>query len=189
MIDLPLLIPHTSLCVRKLRDEPEEYALLAQWLNDPRVLEFYEGRDQFFTPEKVRTAFQPKNGSDNTCLPCLIERAGHPLGYVQICQLTPEDKCEYGLDADSLVYGLDLFIGEPDLWGQGIGRRVVSAVTEALFAAGVGWVTLDPQVNNLRAQRCYAACGFQIIKRLPAHELHEGRWVDCLLMARQAECG
>lgn len=39
---------------------------------------------------------------------------------------------------------------------------------------------------DLRAIRCYEACGFRKVKRLPAHELHEGQWKDCWLMEYQA---
>ena len=183
MIILPLLIPHSTLGIRRLRDEPAEYERLASWLSDPRVLAFYEGRDQAFTPQLARQKFCPRIHPGESCLPCIIEQAGRPVGYVQLCQLEAGELHEYSLEPAGLAYGLDLFIGEPELWGQGIGRQIVSALTQALFARGAEWVTLDPHIDNARALRCYESCGFQKIKLLPAHELHEGRWVDCWLMA------
>ena len=43
-------------------------------------------------------------------------------------------------------------------------------------------MVLDPHVDNERAIRCYEACGFHKVKKLPKHELHDGVWVDCWLM-------
>jgi RimJ/RimL family protein N-acetyltransferase len=41
---------------------------------------------------------------------------------------------------------------------------------------------LDARVDNSRAIRSYLECGFQALGWLLTHELHEGRWLDCLRM-------
>ena len=82
------------------------------------------------------------------------------------------------------VYGVDLFIGEPELWDQGIGTKTLSALIGYLFGElGALRVVIDPRVSNARAIRCYERCGFSKIKILPEHELHEGIHRDAWLMS------
>ena len=81
------------------------------------------------------------------------------------------------------VYGVDLFIGEPDYWGQGIGTSIMKIITQYLFNKKQAYsIILDPHIDNSRAIRCYEKVGFKIIKKLPKHELHNGKMVDCYLM-------
>jgi tRNA A37 methylthiotransferase MiaB len=39
------LIQSGPLAIRVLRDDPEDYTQLTRWLSDPRLPEYYEGRD------------------------------------------------------------------------------------------------------------------------------------------------
>lgn len=43
----------------KVRMLEEDNVLLAKWLSDPSVLEFYEGRDNPFNLDKVNEVFYP----------------------------------------------------------------------------------------------------------------------------------
>lgn len=96
--------------------------------------------------------------------------------------LSEEERAAYGC-GEVRVCGLDLFIGEPELWGKGLGRRMVAAALSWLFdVCGAQAAYLDPREENVRAIRCYKACGFVCKKRLPAHEMHEGALRDCVLM-------
>jgi ribosomal protein S18 acetylase RimI-like enzyme len=49
----------------------------------------------------------------------------------------------------------------PDSWRQGIGRRLLSAVTERLTDIGYAEVTLWVLADNARARRFYEAVGFR----------------------------
>ena len=81
------------------------------------------------------------------------------------------------------MYGVDQFIGEPEFWGKGIGTNFMKLLTQYLFnKKGADAVILDPHTNNQRAIRCYQKVGFDVIKLLPQHELHDGEMVDCYLM-------
>lgn len=167
-----------DVAVRGLQDSDAVYLL--RWLNDPRVLEFYEGRDRPFTPEMIREHFYEDPG----CRRCLVEYQGRPAGYVQYYLLEEDGFSEYGLPPEKgSVYGMDQFIGEPELWGKGIGRAFIGLMLRYLTGElGAAAVVLDPHTDNLRAVRCYEACGFRKRKLLPGHELHEGKKRDCWLM-------
>lgn len=159
----------------------EDAPLLLKWLTDPRVLEWYEGRDHTFTPELILEHFYPEE--DPLCR-SVIQWEGRDVGYVQCYPLDREGLEEYKYPyPERNPFAADQFLGEPDCWGKGIGRAFLSLLVEYLTrTCSAGAVLLDPHVNNLRAIRCYEACGFQKLKLLPAHELHEGVWEDCWLM-------
>ena len=176
----PINLREGPVAVRLL--SPQDAALLLKWMRDPRVLEFYGGRDLIYTPEKIQEEFYaPEKGARR----CLVEFEGNPIGYIQIYQLDQElcREYHYPFRPEELAFGIDQFIGEPDLWNRGIGRRFLSLVLRHLTETeGAAAVILDPHANNPRALRCYQACGFRKLKFLPGHELHEGVWEDCWLM-------
>ena len=53
---------------------------------------------------------------------------GRPVGYIQYYTHDDEEKREYGLGYAGTAYGMDMFIGAPELWNKGIGTQVVSLV-------------------------------------------------------------
>ncbi|WP_019639832.1 hypothetical protein [Paenibacillus fonticola] len=67
--------------------------MLAKWLSDPLVLEYYEGRDNSFDLEKVNKKFyQRKNG----VIGCIVEFENVEIGYIQFYQLDNETRKLYG---------------------------------------------------------------------------------------------
>lgn len=166
-----------ALTIRPLRVGDAD--IMLKWLTDPRVLEFYEGRDVHFTPETIREDF-----FDDELFRCIIEWEGKPAGYLQYYPVDAEGRAEYGFTGpETCLWAADQFLGEPSLWGKGLGRRFLRLLLRYLFEEeGAKAVLLDPHADNERAIRCYEACGFRKEKLLPAHELHEGTMRDCWLM-------
>lgn len=173
----------TDLALRRLI--PDDAPLLAKWLSDPRVLEYYEGRDRPFDEAAVRAKFIARNESAIT--QCVVLYQGAPIGYVQFYPLEDADLAEYAYPPGIRAFGMDQFIGEPGQWGRGIGTRLVAGVAQHLISTyGAQRVTLDPHRDNPRAIRCYEKAGFRIVRLLRQHELHEDAWRDCWLMERAA---
>ena len=161
-----------------------EYQLLAKWLSDPVVLEYYEGRDRPYNLEMVQKVFSPQAHAQEHTIPCLMLFHDKPAGYLQLYSLDNAGLAVYGApDLPLPAWGMDLFIGETRLWGQGLGTRFVRLALRYLFdQLRAEWILLDPHVENTRAIRCYEKCGFRRLKLLPSHELHEGKMVDCWVM-------
>ena len=161
--------------------EPSDAPLLLRWLTDPRVLEYWEGPHEVFTPKRIREDFY--EDPDPTTR-CIVQYGGRDIGYLQFYPLDGEGFREYQYDrTDLLAFGIDQFIGEPELWGRGIGREFVRLICEYLRdSCGAQAIVLDPHADNPRAIRCYEACGFHKVKLLPQHELNDGEMVDCWLM-------
>ena len=65
--------------------------------------------------------------------------------------------------------GVDLFIGEPDLIGMGLGKAIVRR-----FVADIGWRAFPetkrymagPSAKNLRSRRTFEAAGFVFVRQV-----------------------
>lgn len=121
-------ITEAHLTVRPL--EKADGPHLFRWLNDPDVLQYYEGRDKPQSWEAIQSRFLSKTG--NPVRGCLIVFDDRPTGYLQVYPLTPAQQREYGLPLGESIFSLDLFIGEVTRWNQGLGTQVVRLVSHAL---------------------------------------------------------
>jgi aminoglycoside 6'-N-acetyltransferase len=103
----------------------------------------------------------------------VIEVAGAFAGWVQYEEETYEWYPSVALDI-SLTTSLQ---------GRGYGRRVLRLVIDHFVAKGHHRFTIDPDVSNERAIRCYSAVGFEPVGVMRAYERNlEGGWNDALLM-------
>ena len=176
-------IGQPGLAIRLMRDELQDYELMSKWLTDERVLEFYDGRDNPSDLDRAVTKYSPRVLGEEKVVPCILEHDDTPIGYMQYYAV--EEMGESGPEADGPVLGIDLFIGEPDLWDRGIGTRALKMLVEYLFSdLHAVRVVIDPIVTNERAIRCYEKSGFKKVKVLPRHELHERELRDLWLMVR-----
>ncbi len=180
-----LKLARGDLKIQPLTDE--DGPILHKWLNDSRVLAYYEGRDKPHDIDMVRERFLSKTDLSGV-LGCLALWKGSPLGYVQVYPVLGDELTLYGYAQDNQVYGMDQFLGEPDLWNQGMGTLLVDTVVDWLFRqCKADRVVMDPRVENTRAIHVYEKCGFQKVKLLAKRELHEGKHHDCWLMEIQAK--
>lgn len=174
-----MLLQNEKLVVRRL--EQKDSSLLAKWLSDPAVLEFYEGRDNAFDIGKVKEKFYNR---EEGVVRCIVEFEKHPIGYIQFYEIATDEREFYGYaDLPDVIYGTDQFIGEVDFWNRGIGTLLVKSMVEFLVEQKqADRVVMDPQTQNERAIHCYEKCGFNKVKLLPKNELHEGKYQDCWLI-------
>lgn len=167
----------------------DDVARLARWLQDPEVGAWWHGvtetYDEAFVLEHVLDDSEPWTTFS------IVELRGEPIGFQQWYPIDPEPEtlAEYGLEAPSGAFGIDQFIGESPLHGQGIGAQQVRAVCAWLLGPtgpGARRVLTDPVVENLRAVRCYERAGFRKVRVLPGHEELDGLPRDSWLMEYSA---
>ncbi|MBW4561698.1 MAG: acetyltransferase [Mojavia pulchra JT2-VF2] len=182
-----MLVHKDEITIRLMQDNMQDYQLMAKWLTDEKVLEFYEGRDNPFPLARIVETYKPMVMGEDPVIPCLVYYHNTPIGYLQyflLNNLSETDRQMYCLEKTNNVYGIDLFIGETNYWQKGIGTKMLSAFVNYLFEVlRADKIVIDPHVDNIRAIRCYEKCGFVKVKLLPAHELHEGKYPDSWLMA------
>jgi len=173
-----------------MRDDDADYRMVFEWLSDPLVAEWYGGRDTVRTFESTREKYRARLGGSTTAT--IILHGGEPVGFLQFTALDHSDEVEtaeeLGLDDPAGAFAIDLYIGEPSLWGKGIGSRAIATFTRWLFDERDATVVFaDPRVANPRSIRAFEKTGYTKVRILPGHERHEGRDEDCWLMeARSA---
>jgi aminoglycoside 6'-N-acetyltransferase len=77
-------------------------------------------------------------------------------------------------------WGVDPFIGEAHMIGQGHGSAMLRAFVDRLFARGRACALIDPDPTNLRAVNAYRRAGFTLI------EERQTEWGPVVLMRRWA---
>jgi aminoglycoside 6'-N-acetyltransferase len=161
----------------RVRDWSEaDIPSLTRRLSDPRVLRYVGGRDDVHDEARMRAIYH-EAGDD---VRCIIELDGAPLGYIQFCPSVWE---QFDFSPARRVWGIDVYIGEPDFWHRGIGTQVVRGSAEYLLAScRADCVTIDPESWNTRAIRSYEKAGFAKWRLVPRAELHEGELRDAWLM-------
>jgi aminoglycoside 6'-N-acetyltransferase len=182
-----MLIIKDEIEIRPMRDDKHDYLLMEKWRTDAEVLKFYGGRDDPYYLEKIIAIYKPRILGKDPLIPCIFAYKNLDIGYLQyydLNQLPLHIREMYCLEKIDNMYGIDLFIGETEYWNRGIGTKVLSAARDYIFnQLQAVKIVIDPSVKNPRAIRCYEKCGFVKIKLLPSHDLHEGKYQDCWLMA------
>ena len=168
--------------LKPLVEDGSDAELMLRWLTDERVLEWVYGRNETYTLERIREEWDPVSRVAEHVWPHLIMLGDRPIGYLQLVWAYAHNDC-YHADGDlANTWAFDMFIGEPDLWGAGLGTSVCEVAIAALLARGADRVLIDPRVVNERAVHVYENVGFRKVKVLPGNELHEGVHYDCWLM-------
>lgn len=96
----------------------------------------------------------------------LITLDAKPIGFLQTYRAASAGE-GWWPDEDEGVRGIDLFIGEEELIGQGLGPAIVRAFCERLFGEGeVESIITDPDPINRRSVRCFEKAGFAAEREL-----------------------
>ena len=168
MTDPDELARDVDLAIRSMRDAREDYELFVRWRNEPHVAEWWNTDDDPapMTLEHVMVEYGPR--ADPWVSACFITVGEQPIGFVQFYPWSaePDEAREMGVPDPHASYGLDIFIGEPDMVGRGLGPRVVALVARHVFEAHDATnVALLTPVGNARAHRAYEKAGFRKVKQ------------------------
>ena len=138
-----------------MRDDQIDYELFVRWRNEPHVAEWWN-TDEDPSPMTLEHA-QAEYGPDADAWVSAVHHlrsATGPVGYVQFYPWSaePDEAREMGVPDPDASYGLDIFIGEPDMIGRGRGcARVVAMVSRHLFeteGADAAWPCSRPSATS-----------------------------------------
>ncbi|MEG1427315.1 MAG: GNAT family N-acetyltransferase [Oscillospiraceae bacterium] len=165
----------------------EDYRQMSQWLTDEKVLKYYDGRDNPSDLHQVIETYRPLVMGEDESTPCILREEGRAVGYIQFYPITKE-RAELKVDTFKAPYGIDLFIGEADCRGRGLGPRFLRMLSAYLLSEMDADVLVgDPQAWNQRSINAFARAGFTQEAILPDHELHEGKMEANVIMLRTGE--
>ena len=93
----------------------------------------------------------------------IAEIDGRPIGFLQIIDPEQEESHYWG-DCGPGLRAIDIWIGEPDTIGKGLGRQMMTQAIGRCFAnPDVTAILIDPMASNTPAQRFYEAMGFTLV--------------------------
>ena len=145
----------------------DDLDIMRKWLNTKEVLEFFGDPAAPPNARQIDEKYGHRIDGKVAVEPYIVETEGKPFAFMQCYRLTDEDYKSYGYSIEETIYGIDQFIGEPELLGKGYGTRMVTEFLSFIFnEKGADAVTVDPELTNPRAIRCYEKCGFQKIKQI-----------------------
>jgi aminoglycoside 6'-N-acetyltransferase len=184
-----------DLALRRLKDDPEDFARIVRWRATPHVHEWWDPDDPAPDMDEVLRHYRPTTDPAGRTIGCVIELGGRPIGYLQFYRWAswthepPEaDEMEIPLVDDP--WGLDIYIGEPDFVGRGLGTRAVALACRHLAEAqGATVVLLTTEVGNLRAQAAYERAGFSKVGQVLDTDTRDGQRAWCWLMRWDAQVG
>jgi aminoglycoside 6'-N-acetyltransferase len=153
-----------ELMIRRMRDD--DLALFVRWRNEPHVAEWWSTDDDPAptTWDRVVEKYGPRAEDGSWSIGCIITVGDRPVGYAQFYPWSEvaDEAREMGVPDVDGSYGLDIFIGEPDIVGRGVGSRAVALLARHLFEAhDATSVALLTPVGNARAHRAYEKAGFR----------------------------
>ena len=162
---------------RPLADD--DLPLMATWLNRSHLRPFFQ-RTPISTEEVVA-----KYGSyirrDEPTYASLALLGGAPFGYLQCYRVADWPEFQATIAVDEGV-SVDLFIGEGELIGKGVGRRMLAGYVDRValpLHPGERTCWIGHELENIGARKCSTAAGFTPVREYD----EEGR--RYILMVRQ----
>jgi len=142
----------------------DDLPLMHRWLNTPHVMRWWNSGGQ--TMAEVQEKYLPCITGAAPTEPYLILCGGTPIGYIQTYRINhwPDYARHIGVDDDTA--GVDLFIGEPEYIGRGLGPAAIRTfLCEVVFGSfDAGACVIGPSVENQGAIRAYTKAGFRFWK-------------------------
>lgn len=133
------------------------------WLLEPHVRRWWDDPPRDGYPEDELEKYRRRiDGEDRDTEIFFIRRRGRPIGFIQCYRIDDHDAYGQALALDASAAGIDLFIGEPELIGQGLGPAVIGAfLRDVVFERyDVDGCVIGPSVRNTSAIRAYEKAGF-----------------------------
>jgi RimJ/RimL family protein N-acetyltransferase len=134
----------------------EEIARVYRWTSDENVLRWSGGAPTDLTFHEFRERLLGERGyaPANRRAFLIVTRDGDLIGRIGC----------FAIDWEKKEAELGIVIGENASWGQGYGRDAINTLLRHIFeTTALERINLFTFPENLRAQRCFAACGFHTV--------------------------
>ena len=155
--------------------EPEDADLVSAWYADDRVRKLMGDPPTSAARRRQRYAEAVKEDGDSVYrfLICRLD-TDEPVGRTDIFFVDRANgSCAFGIT-----------IGDPAMWGQGLGSDAVHAVMDFAFGElRMERLWLDTDAHNERAQAVYRKAGFVVEGRLRHVWFQDGAYSDDIRMA------
>jgi aminoglycoside 6'-N-acetyltransferase len=131
----------------------DDLPLLKRWLQTPEVT-------RWWGDPAVEAALIEEDLAVPEMAQWVVSLVDRPFAYAQAYEVHAWPQAHLShLPPGTMA--IDAFIGEHDMIGQGHGGRFLRLLAEQLIESGAPVIAIDPDINNLRAQRAYYRAGFR----------------------------
>ena len=180
-----MLVSEGNIGIRLMEDREDDYRKLHGWSNQEHIIETYSGRE--WSLLEIEEKYRKRVNGTEPVVPAFIVYKGKDVGYLQFYEIDDGSyETQGSLKIEDDAYAIDLFIGEKDLLGKGIGRKAVSMACDYLFKVmGASAIYVDPRTENERGIRTYAGAGFERICVISRREMFGGCLHDSLIMRKK----
>jgi RimJ/RimL family protein N-acetyltransferase len=155
--------------------EPSDAEVIHRWFEDTRISTLMGDPPMSLAARRARYEDAVK-GDGRDVFRFVICRLDddRPVGRIDVFEIDRQNgSCAFGIT-----------IGDPDLWGQGLGTDAVNAIVDFAFGQlRMERVWLDTDDSNARAQAVYRKAGFVEEGRFRRAFYQDGRWSDDIRMA------
>jgi RimJ/RimL family protein N-acetyltransferase len=145
--------------IRFVRLRAEHLPLLHTWLTRPHAAQWWHPTPSV---DELHADYIATQDEPNATRAYLAHEGDEPIGFIQRYVVMGSGDGWWEDETDPGARGIDQFLADEHRLGQGLGRRMIRAFVEQLFAdPAVTVVQTDPAPHNTRAIRCYRAAGFR----------------------------
>lgn len=141
--------------------EDDDLPRIEAWLRREHVAEWW--RDPLeVAVEKRRAAVEGRRDVEQY----LIVEDGRPVGMIQSYLVADHPEWGEAVGAEPEAAGVDLFVGEPDAVGRGLGPQVLERFAREVVFARPGTTALVATVEeaNRRSWRAFEKAGFRHVR-------------------------
>lgn len=142
--------------------EMEDLRLLHLWLQRPHVRQWWRERQTY---EELVDAYSPAiEGGDPTDL-YLVLLDGREIGFIETYSVADYPEYASLIGRGEGTAGVDLFIADSALTGQGLGSEVLRRfVSQIVFAnATTRSCVAGPETANIASVRAFEKAGFRVV--------------------------
>ena len=183
-----IVVQKDDLVIRRMLDSPDDYELLVRWRNSPHVRNWWDPDEGPMTVASAIEEYRPDTTPSALTTLCIVELRGVPVGFMQFYRWSSygAEADEVGIPYDDMAWGVDVFIGEPDALGQGLGTRMMELLSAYLETErDATSIVLTTEVDNSAAIRCYEKAGFVREARVLDTDTRDGERVWAWVMTRK----
>jgi aminoglycoside 6'-N-acetyltransferase len=186
-VESRVLIEKEDLVIRRMLDVDEDYDRMVRWRNRPHVRRWWDVDEHPLTVMTAVDEYRPDTRPGAASTACIVEREGRPVGFMQFYRWSSyaAEAKEVGIPFDDRTWGIDVFVGEPDEIGRGLGTRMMELLCGYLESAmGASAVVLTTAVDNTAAIKCYRKAGFRQVAEVLDTDTRDGERIKSWLMIR-----
>lgn len=153
-------------CVEFTRLQRDDFGMLGEWLAASHVHRWWHHESD---PASVATDFGPAVDGDDPTEMLVVLLDGRPIGLLQWYRMDayPEyvDELAPLVDVPDDAASIDYFIGEVDAVGRGVGRAMLAAAAEHVWAATppVSCLIVPVHSDNIASWTALLRAGFRLV--------------------------